>query len=165
MSDEMINETNDYLDHDQLLAVLKAVKSGDFSLRIPVEETSGKGREVAETLNELIDLKTRIVAGVINTTKEIGLEGKLGGQIQIDGLEGIWKNMVDCLNMATFILSAQLRNIAEVAQAVANRDMTKKVSVDAEGEMLMVKETINNMVDQLAELELAIKRLTSSINN
>jgi HAMP domain-containing protein len=164
MSDEKINQDSENLDLNQLLIVLDALSQGDLSLRMPggYEGTAGK---VAETLNRIIDMNTKFAAEIIRVTKDFGFEGNLGTVAEPEDFKGTWKDLIECVNMMLLIVGTQVRNIAQVSAAVSRRDMTKKITVDAKGEMLRVKNTINEMVDQLAELESAVIKLTNSPNN
>jgi methyl-accepting chemotaxis protein len=166
MTNEEITKGNENLDLNQLLEVLQALKKGDLSLRMPEpEQYTGKAKEVASTLNEIVDINTLFAAEIIKVTRDFGFEGNLNSKAFSEGFEGTWKDLLDCVNMMLLILGTQFRNISMVAEAVSKRDMTKKIIVDAKGEMQQIKNNINNMVDQLAELESAVIKLTSSPNN
>ena len=97
----------------------------------------------------MVDQLNSFASEVVRVAREVGIEGKLGGQAQVRGVAGTWKDLTDNVNMLANNLTGQVRNIAEVTTAVANGDLSKKITVDVEGEMLELKNTINTMVDQL----------------
>src|SRR5258708_11368538 len=98
----------------------------------------------------MVDQLSSFAAEVTRVAREVGTEGKLGGQAGVPGVAGVWKNLTDSVNFMACNLTAQVRNIADVTTAVANGDLSKKVTVDVRGEILELKDTVNTMVDQLA---------------
>src|SRR4029077_13068616 len=109
----------------------------------------GEFLRTAQTINKMVDQLGAFAAEVTRVAREVGTEGKLGGQAQVKGVAGIWKELTDSVNSMAGNLTGQVRNIADVTTAVANGDLTKKVTVDVRGEILELKNTINAMVDQL----------------
>src|SRR2546425_40152 len=139
------------LDASKLLLALKAVRKGDFSVRLPVNWTGLSGK-VADTFNEVVGMDEQLGAfasEVTRVVREVGTEGKLGGQARVKGVAGIWKDLTESVNLMASNLTGQVRNIAEVTTAVANGDLSRKITVDVKGEVLELKDTINTMVDQL----------------
>src|SRR5207302_1913937 len=133
------------LDLNQLLKALTAVHGGDFSVRIPLDY-EGVNRKVAVTLNELIEMKQRVTgeeervrsfaSQETRVAREVGTEGKLGGQAQVKGVAGVWKDLTVNLNSMASSLTAQVRDIAQITTAVAQGDLTKKITVNVKGEIL-----------------------------
>jgi HAMP domain-containing protein len=146
------------LNEEQLLAVLTALKNGDFSQRMPTGATGTAG-QIAETLNSLLDQLGGFEAETKRITREIGKEGRFGGQADVPGLSGSWKEMVDSLNMAAGNLTGQIRNIARTITYIATGDLAKKADVDARGEILELRDTINLMVDQLNNFASEVTRI------
>ncbi len=128
--------------------VTTAVATGDLSKKITVD-ASGEILQLKETINVMVDQLNGFAGEVTRVAREVGTEGKLGGQAQVPGVAGTWKDLTDNVNMLAANLTTQVRNIAEVTTAVANGDLSKKITVDVRGEILRLKETINVMVDQL----------------
>ena len=128
--------------------VTTAVASGDLSKKITVD-ASGEILRLKETINTMVDQLNGFAGEVTRVAREVGTEGKLGGQAQVPGVAGTWKDLTDNVNFMATNLTGQVRNIAEVTTAVANGDLSKKITVDVRGEILQLKETINTMVDQL----------------
>ncbi|MDB5558112.1 MAG: hybrid sensor histidine kinase/response regulator, partial [Enterovirga sp.] len=128
--------------------VTTAVARGDLSRKITVD-VSGEILELKETLNTMVDQLNAFASEVTRVAREVGTEGKLGGQAQVPGIAGTWKDLTDNVNSMAGNLTGQVRNIAEVTTAVANGDLSKKITVNVSGEILELKETINTMVDQL----------------
>ena len=125
-----------------------AVANGDLSKKITVN-VSGEILQLKETINTMVDQLNRFAGEVTRVAREVGTEGRLGGQAQVSGVAGTWKDLTDNVNFMASNLTAQVRNIAEVATAVAQGDLSKKITVNVSGEILQLKETINTMVDQL----------------
>src|SRR5207247_2662835 len=128
--------------------VTTAVAKGDLSRKITVD-VKGEILELKNTINTMVDQLNSFASEVTRVALEVGTEGKLGGQATVAGVGGTWKNLTDSVNQMAGNLTAQVRNIADVAIAVANGDMSKKITVDVRGEILQLKETLNTMVDQL----------------
>src|SRR6059036_2584676 len=129
--------------------VTTAVATGDLSKKITVE-ARGEILELKNTINTMVDQLSSFADEVTRVAREVGTEGKLGGQAQVRGVSGTWKDLTDNVNTLADNLTNQVRNIAEVTTAVAKGDLSKKITVDARGEILQLKETINTMVDQLS---------------
>src|SRR5579864_2867168 len=128
--------------------VATAIASGDLSKKITVD-VRGEILELKETLNTMVDQLNRFAGEVTRVAREVGTEGKLGGQAQVPGVAGTWKDLTDSVNSMAGNLTAQVRNIAEVTTAVARGDLSKKLVVETKGEILELKNTVNTMVDQL----------------
>ena len=128
--------------------VTTAVARGDLSRKITVD-VRGEILELKDTINTMVDQLNAFASEVTRVAREVGTEGRLGGQAQVPGVAGTWKDLTDNVNSMASNLTAQVRNIAEVATAVARGDLSKKVTVNVSGEILQLKETINTMVDQL----------------
>jgi len=128
--------------------VSTAIASGDLSKKITVN-VSGEILLLKETINTMVDQLNAFAAEVTRVAREVGSEGKLGGQAQVPGVAGTWKDLTDNVNFMASNLTAQVRNIAEVTTAVARGDLSRKITVDVKGEILELKNTINTMVDQL----------------
>ncbi|MGI9025943.1 MAG: HAMP domain-containing protein, partial [Burkholderiaceae bacterium] len=128
--------------------VTTAVASGDLSKKITVE-VKGEILELKNTINTMVDQLNGFASEVTRVAREVGTEGKLGGQAQVPGVGGTWKDLTDNVNLMADNLTGQVRNIAEVTTAVASGDLSKKITFDVKGEILELKNTINTMVDQL----------------
>ncbi|MDE1929968.1 MAG: HAMP domain-containing protein [Alphaproteobacteria bacterium] len=128
--------------------VATAIASGDLSKKITVN-VSGEILQLKETINTMVDQLNGFAGEVTRVAREVGTEGKLGGQAQVKGVAGTWKDLTDNVNFMASNLTDQVRNIAEVATAIASGDLSKKITVDVRGEILELKDTINTMVDQL----------------
>jgi CheY-like chemotaxis protein/signal transduction histidine kinase/HAMP domain-containing protein len=128
--------------------VTTAVAGGDLSKKITVD-VRGEILQLKETINVMVDQLNGFAGEVTRVAREVGTEGKLGGQAQVPGVAGTWKDLTDNVNLLAANLTTQVRNIAEVTTAVAGGDLSKKITVDVSGEVLRLKETINTMVDQL----------------
>ncbi|HEX2228382.1 MAG TPA: HAMP domain-containing protein, partial [Candidatus Binatia bacterium] len=128
--------------------VTTAVARGDLSRKITVD-VRGEILELKNTINTMVDQLNAFAGEVTRVAREVGTEGKLGGQAQVPGVGGTWKDLTDSVNFMASNLTAQVRNIAEVATAVARGDLSRKITVDVKGEILQLKETLNTMVDQL----------------
>ena len=131
--------------------VTTAVARGDLSKKITVD-VKGEILELKNTINTMVDQLNGFASEVTRVAREVGTEGKLGGQAQVPGVAGTWKDLTDNVNLMAANLTGQVRNIAEVTTAVARGDLSKKITVDVQGEILELKDTINTMVDQLNSL-------------
>ncbi|HYE53527.1 MAG TPA: HAMP domain-containing protein, partial [Chitinophagaceae bacterium] len=128
--------------------VTTAVAKGDLSKKITVD-VKGEILELKNTINTMVDQLNSFASEVTRVAREVGSEGKLGGQADVPGVGGTWKDLTDSVNQMGSNLTAQVRNIAEVTTAVAKGDLSRKITVDVKGEILELKNTINTMVDQL----------------
>src|SRR5689334_19155497 len=128
--------------------VTTAVANGDLSKKITVD-VRGEILQLKETINTMVDQLNRFAGEVTRMAREVGTDGKLGGQAQVPGVGGTWKDLTDSVNSMAANLTSQVRNIAEVTTAVAKGDLGRKITVDVKGEILELKNTINTMVDQL----------------
>ncbi|KAG1247955.1 hypothetical protein G6F68_013986 [Rhizopus microsporus] len=142
--------------------VTKAVALGDLSKKIEVE-TRGEIRELKETVNDMVDQLRVFAAEVTRVAREVGTEGKLGGQATIVGVDGTWKDLTDNVNMMASKITNQVRDIAVVAKAVAQGDLSKKVKANAQGEVLELKNTMNKMVDQLILFSAEVRRVSLEV--
>ncbi|MCO5169271.1 MAG: HAMP domain-containing protein [Planctomycetes bacterium] len=142
--------------------VTTAVAGGDLSRKITVD-ARGEVRELKQTINTMVDQLRAFAAEVTRVAKEVGTEGKLGGQAQVPGVGGTWKDLTDNVNMLAGNLTAQVRNIALVTTAVAGGDLSQKITVDARGEVLELKQTINTMVDQLRAFAAEVTRVAREV--
>jgi HAMP domain-containing protein/signal transduction histidine kinase/CheY-like chemotaxis protein len=142
--------------------VTTAVARGDLSRKITVD-VKGEILELKNTINTMVDQLNSFSAEVTRVAKEVGSEGKLGGQATVKGVGGVWKDLTDSVNQMGSNLTAQVRNIAEVTTAVANGDLSKKITVDVEGEILELKNTINTMVDQLNSFASEVTRVALEV--
>ncbi len=133
--------------------VTTAVANGDLSKKITVD-VKGEILELKNTINTMVDQLRSFASEVTRVAREVGTEGKLGGQADVKGVAGTWKDLTDSVNFMAGNLTGQVRNIAEVTTAVANGDLSKKITVDVKGEILELKNTINTMVDQLGVVRL-----------
>jgi HAMP domain-containing protein len=128
--------------------VTTAVARGDLSRKITVD-VKGEILELKNTINTMVDQLNAFASEVTRVAREVGTEGKLGGQAEVPGVAGTWKDLTDNVNSMAKNLTAQVRNIAEVATSIAAGDLSKKITVDVRGELLVLKETLNTMVEQL----------------
>ncbi|WP_207515767.1 HAMP domain-containing protein [Longitalea luteola] len=142
--------------------VTTAVANGDLSRKIDVN-VKGEILELKNTINTMVDQLRGFASEVTRVAREVGTEGKLGGQANVPGVAGTWKDLTDSVNQMAGNLTAQVRNIAEVAIAVANGDMSKKITVDVRGEILQLKETLNTMVDQLRAFASEVTRVAREV--
>src|SRR5947209_4177361 len=129
-----------------------------MSRKITVD-VKGEILELKNTINTMVDQLNGFASEVSRVAREVGTDGKLGGQAQVPGVAGVWKDLTDNVNLLAANLTTQVRNIAEVTTAVANGDLSKKITVDVRGEILQLKETINVMVDQLTGCAGEVTRL------
>ena len=142
--------------------VTKAVASGDLSKKITVD-VKGEILELKNTINTMVDQLRSFAAEVTRVAREVGTEGKLGGQADVQGVAGTWKDLTDSVNFMASNLTAQVRNIADVTTAVATGDLSKKITVDVKGEILELKNTINTMVDQLRSFASEVTRVAREV--
>ena len=142
--------------------VTTAVARGDLSRKITVD-VKGEILELKNTINTMVDQLNSFASEVTRVAREVGTEGKLGGQAEVPEVAGTWKDLTDNVNFMASNLTAQVRNIAEVATAIANGDLSKKITVDVRGEMLQLKETLNTMVDQLRSFAGEVTRVAREV--
>src|ERR1700691_2799294 len=142
--------------------VTTAVANGDLSRKITVD-VQGEILELKNTINTMVDQLNGFASEVTRVAREVGTEGELGGQANVPGVAGTWKDLTDSVNQMAGNLTAQVRNIADVAIAVANGDMSKKITVDVRGEILQLKETLNTMVDQLRAFASEVTRVAREV--
>ncbi len=142
--------------------VTTAVARGDLSRKITVD-VKGEILELKETINTMVDQLNGFAAEVTRVAREVGTEGKLGGQAQVGGIAGTWKDLTDSVNSMASNLTGQVRNIAEVTTAVAQGDLSRKITVDVKGEILALKNTINTMVDQLNGFASEVTRVAREV--
>jgi len=142
--------------------VTKAVASGDLSKKITVN-VEGEILELKNTINTMVDQLNSFASEVTRVAREVGTEGKLGGQARVEGVAGTWKDLTDNVNAMATNLTGQVRNIAEVTTAVAKGDLSKKITVDVKGEILELKNTINTMVDQLNSFASEVTRVAREV--
>ncbi len=142
--------------------VATAVAQGDLSKKVTVN-VSGEILQLKETINTMVDQLNAFASEVTRVAREVGTEGRLGGQAQVPGVAGTWKDLTDSVNSMAGNLTAQVRNIAEVATAIANGDLSRKITVDVRGEMLQLKETLNTMVDQLNRFAGEVTRVAREV--
>jgi signal transduction histidine kinase/CheY-like chemotaxis protein/HAMP domain-containing protein len=145
-----------------IAAVTTAVARGDLSRKITVD-VKGEILELKDILNTMVDQLNAFASEVSRVAREVGTDGKLGGQAEVPGVAGTWKNLTDNVNSMASNLTGQVRNIAEVATAVARGDLSRKVTVDVKGEILELKDTINTMVDQLNAFASEVTRVARDV--
>src|SRR5207248_1416761 len=138
--------------------VSTAIANGNLSKKITVD-VRGEILELKDTINTMVDQLGSFASEVTRVAREVGSAGELGGQAQVRGGAGVWKDLTDSALHNALPISGQVRNIAEVTTAVANGDLTKKVTVDVRGEILELKNTINAMVDQLNSFASEVTRV------
>ncbi len=142
--------------------VTTAVAKGDLSKKITVD-VRGEILQLKDTINTMVDQLRSFAAEVTRVAREVGTEGKLGGQAQVPGVGGTWKDLTDSVNSMASNLTGQVRNIADVTTAVASGDLSKKITVDVQGEILGLKNTINTMVDQLSSFAAEVTRVAREV--
>ncbi|MGA8885737.1 MAG: HAMP domain-containing protein, partial [Pseudolabrys sp.] len=142
--------------------VTTAVARGDLSRKITVD-VRGEILELKDTINTMVDQLNGFASEVTRVAREVGTEGKLGGQAAVPGVAGTWKDLTDSVNFMAGNLTAQVRNIAEVATAIANGDLSKKITVDVRGELLQLKETLNTTTDQLRSFAGEVTRVAREV--
>jgi HAMP domain-containing protein/CheY-like chemotaxis protein/nitrogen-specific signal transduction histidine kinase len=145
-----------------IAAVTTAVARGDLSKKITAD-AKGEILELKETINTMVDQLSGFASEVTRVAREVGTEGKLGGQAEVRGVSGTWKDLTDNVNFMASNLTSQVRNIAEVTTAVANGDLSKKITVNVRGEILDLKNTINTMVDQLNAFASEVTRVAREV--
>jgi HAMP domain-containing protein len=147
--------------------VIGAVAKGDLSQSMMVEidgrPLRGEFLRIGKVVNTMVDQLASFASEVTRVAREVGTEGKLGGQAEVKGVAGTWKDLTDNVNMMATNLTGQVRNIAEVTTAVANGDLSKKITVDVKGEILELKDTINTMVDQLNSFASEVTRVAREV--
>jgi HAMP domain-containing protein/CheY-like chemotaxis protein/signal transduction histidine kinase len=142
--------------------VATAIAKGDLSRKITVD-VKGEILELKNTINTMVDQLNAFAAEVTRVAREVGTEGKLGGQAEVPGVAGTWKDLTDSVNFMASNLTAQVRNIAGVATAIAKGDLSKKITVDVRGEILLLKETLNTMVEQLRSFAAEVTRVAREV--
>ena len=142
--------------------VATAIANGDLSRKITVD-VRGEIRQLKETINTMVDQLNAFAAEVTRVAREVGTDGKLGGQADVKDVSGVWKDLTDNVNSMASNLTGQVRNIAEVATAIARGDLSRKITVDVRGEILQLKETINTMVDQLNSFAAEVTRVAREV--
>jgi len=169
---ERVNSVNaliDCLAHpvSETARVIGAVAKGDLSqsmaLEIDGRKLEGEFLRTAKTVNTMVNQLGAFASEVNRVAREVGTEGKLGGQAKVKGVAGTWKDLTDNVNLMASNLTSQVRNIATVTTAVANGDLTKKITVDVRGEFLELKDTINTMVDQLRSFASEVTRVAREV--
>ncbi|RVX38083.1 GAF sensor hybrid histidine kinase [Nonomuraea polychroma] len=144
--------------------VTTAIANGDLSKKITVD-ARGEILQLKDTINATVDKLSAFADEVTRVAREVGTEGRLGGQAQVRGVSGVWKDLTDNVNFMASNLTSQVRNIAQVATAVANGDLSKKIDVDARGEILELKTTINTMVDTLSSFSSEVTRVAREVGS
>jgi HAMP domain-containing protein/CheY-like chemotaxis protein/GAF domain-containing protein len=144
--------------------VTTAVARGDLSRKITVD-VKGEILELKNTINTMVDQLNAFAGEVTRVAREVGTDGKLGGQAEVPGVAGTWKDLTDNVNFMASNLTGQVRNIAEVATAIANGDLSKKITVDVRGEILQLKETLNTMVEQLRSFAAEVTRVAREVGS
>src|SRR5947208_371590 len=142
--------------------VTKAVAAGDLSKKITVD-VKGEILELKNTINVMVDQLRSFAAEVTRVAREVGTEGKLGGQADVQGVAGTWKDLTERAKFREGKLTSQVRNIADVTKAVQAGDLSKKITVDVKGEVLELKNTINTMVDQLRSFAAEVTRVAREV--
>ncbi|KAI9835450.1 MAG: hypothetical protein M1819_002368 [Sarea resinae] len=146
----------------EIAEVTTAVAKGDLSKKVGAE-VQGEMLDLKNTINTMVDRLSTFAFEVSKVAREVGTEGTLGGQAEVENVEGKWKDLTENVNTMAQNLTAQVRNISEVTQAIAGGDMSKKIEVHAQGEMLLLKSTINNMVDRLAIFSTEVQRVARDV--
>src|SRR5688572_9714096 len=139
-----------------------AVARGDLSRKITVD-VQGEILELKNTINTMVDQLNAFASEVTRVAREVGTEGKLGGQAVVTGVAGTWKDLTDNVNYMAANLTGPVRNVAEEARAVAGGDLSRKITVDVKGEILELKNTINTMVDQLNAFASEVSRVAREV--
>src|SRR5438045_2063566 len=142
--------------------VATAIASGDLTQKITVD-VRGEILQIKDVINTMVDQLSSFAAEVTRVAREVGTEGKLGGQAEVKGVAGTWKDLTDNVNFMAGNLTSQVRNIADVTKAVANGDLSKKITVDVKGEILELKNTVNTMVDQLRAFASEVTRVAREV--
>jgi len=144
--------------------VATAIASGDLTRKITVE-AQGEILQIKDVINKMVDSLSIFAGEVTRVAREVGAEGRLGGQAQVPGVAGTWKDLTDNVNFMASSLTTQVRNIADVTTAVAKGDLSKKITVDVKGEVLELKNTINVMVDQLSGFAAEVTRVAKEVGS
>src|SRR5438270_7532777 len=166
---DAVNQLIDDLVHptSETARVIGAVAQGDLSqtmaLEVDGQALQGEFLRTAKTVNKMVDQLGTVAEEVTRVAREVGTEGKLGGQARVKGVAGTWKDLTDSVNSMAGNLTAQMRNIADVTKAVATGDLSKKITVDVKGEILELKDTINTMVDQLRSFASEVTRVAREV--
>src|SRR3954454_15874264 len=142
--------------------VTTAVAAGDLTQKITVE-ASGEILELKATINTMVDQLSSFADEVTRVAREVGTEGRLGGQADVPGVSGTWKALTDNVNQLAGNLTDQVRNIAQVTTAVAKGDLSRKITVEVRGELMELKDTINTMVDQLSAFADEVTRVAREV--
>src|ERR1700704_6202910 len=167
-----LDAVNDLIDdlvrpNTEMARVISAVANGDLSQTMGLEIEGGRLQgqflETARTVNTMVNQLRSFSSEVTRVAREVGTEGKLGGQAQVKGVGGVWKELTDNVNLMASNLTGQVRNIAEVTTAVAKGDLSKKITVEVTGEILELKGTINTMVDQLRAFASEVTRVAREV--
>src|SRR5580693_9148256 len=152
---------------NEVARVITAVARGDLSQKMVLEiegrPVRGEFLRIGTTVNEMVDQLNSFAAEVTRVAKEVGNEGKLGGQADVKGVSGTWKDLTDNVNAMASNLTVQLRDVSKVATAIANGDLTRKITVDVKGEFLQIKDVINKMVDQLNSFAAEVTRVAKEV--
>ncbi|MFT5611634.1 MAG: HAMP domain-containing protein/putative methionine-R-sulfoxide reductase with GAF domain, partial [Polaribacter sp.] len=163
------NSTLDYMVEPvrEFSRVVTAVSKGDLSEPMPLDiggrAVKGEFLRVAKVTNKMIDLLNNFSSEVTRVAQEVGTDGKLGGQAKVKGVTGVWRDLTDNVNAIADNLTSQVRNISDVATAVAKGDLDQKITVEVKGEFLQLKNTINSMVDQLAQFSSEVTRVAQEV--
>ncbi|MDP2626197.1 MAG: HAMP domain-containing protein, partial [Candidatus Rokubacteria bacterium] len=144
--------------------VVTAISRGDLSQKMGLR-ASGDIKAMADTINSMVDTLNSFASEVTRVAREVGSEGKLGGQAEVKGVAGTWKDLTDSVNGMASNLTSQVRNIAKVTTAIANGDLGQQITVDAKGEILELKDTINRMVDQLNSFASEVTRVAREVGS
>src|SRR5262249_32782586 len=142
--------------------VATAVARGDLSRKITVD-VRGEILQLKDTINTMVDRLNRFASEVTRVAREVGTDGKLGGQAQVEDVSGVWKDLTENVNLMASNLTAQVRNIAEVTIAVADGDLSKKITVDVRGDITQFKAAINTMVDRLRPFAAEVTRVAREV--
>jgi signal transduction histidine kinase/CheY-like chemotaxis protein/HAMP domain-containing protein len=161
MIDDLVRPTT------EVARVIEAVAEGDLSqhmaLEIAGQPVKGEFERIGTTVNRMVDQLSSFADEVTRVAREVGTEGKLGGQAQVRGVSGVWRDLTDNVNSMAANLTTQVRNIAQVTTAVAQGDLSQKITVDAQGEILELKSTVNTMVDQLSSFAAEVTRVAREV--
>src|SRR5690606_17029163 len=169
---EMENSVNRLIDDllwptTEVTSAIAAVARGDLSRTVPLEvhgrPLEGEFLRSAQIVNTMIEQMRVFTSEATRVAREVGSEGKLGGQAEVPNVSGVWKDLTDNVNSMASHLTAQVRNISEVTIAVANGDLSRKITVDVRGEMLQLKDAINTMVDQLRSFASEVTRVAREV--
>src|SRR5206468_4092668 len=149
--------------------IIGAVAQGDLTQTMPLEiegrPLKGEFLRTAKVVNGMVGQVASFASEVTRVAREVGTDGKLGGQAKVRGVSGTWKDLTDNVNLMAINLTSQVRNIATVTTALANGDLSKKITVDIKGEILELKNTINTMVDQLSSFASEVTRVASEVRS